>query len=237
MRGAVTGANEANAHFTPVSTRSATSRRVRSRRFASRGQRRSLSALRRGQAARAIAASKSAKFFISVLSTARKWARPISTPKVEAAHRDGLLRHRHQPYGGCRHRAEPRCQRHYLAGVHRAFSGAGAADQFQRRETASDAAEKLYRELATGPASKSCSTTATSAPVSSLRTPILIGIPLRVTIGAKGLDKGYNPAAHPPRRRQDRRSGARATRSQTILIDHCSGGSGINDDLEARAGT
>ena len=80
MRGAVTGANEANAHYIEVDQeRDFTPTAFADLRLAVAGD--PCPRCESGSSWKPIAASKWARYFISAQSTARRWARPISTPK------------------------------------------------------------------------------------------------------------------------------------------------------------
>ncbi len=132
-----------------------------------------------------------------------------------AAARHGLLRHRRLAPRGDDDRAAPRRQRHALADERRALPRAprdlGKEERRDRRRRALTTASRR-----TG--SRCCGTTATSGPGVKFKDADLIGIPLRVTIGAKGL-AGGNVELKPRTRARSQEGRARPRRRRR---DGCS---------------
>ena len=106
-----------------------------------------------------------------------------------AANGDGVLRHRHHAYGGRGHRAEPRRRRHCLAVAGGAIPGAPARARCGKPEIAA-AAENIERASRGGRVRGFYDDRTEVSPGVKFKDADLLGMPLRLTVGARGLKDG-----------------------------------------------
>ena len=102
---------------------------------------------------------------------------------------NGLLRHRRDPHRGRRHRAEPRRPRHHLAARHRPFEVVICPVGWGKSETVRDTAQKLYESLLARGVDVILDDR-DARPGVMFAEWELIGAPLRVTVGERGLNDG-----------------------------------------------
>ena len=116
------------------------------------------------------------------------------------------------PHGRRRHRAAPRRRRHRLAGAARAVRRARRARERRGRGAPRDG--RAHRRRASRPpASRCCSTTATSGPGVKFKDADLIGMPVRVTVGPRALARGCVEVKARARRRGDGGAGGGGRRA------------------------
>ena len=221
VRGGVAGANETDHHLKDVVVRPRLPR-ARSSTCASSTTGDPLPELRRGTLD-ALPGIEAGHIFILGTKYSRADGRDLHRREAAAAAaRHGLLRHRRLAPRRDDHRAAPRRQRHPLADERRAVPRA-PRDARQGRGRRSRPRAKLYDELEKAGVEVLWDDR-DERPGVKFKDADLIGIPLRVTIGAKGLAAGQRRAqaahrdrpeegrARPPRRRRPRSSpsGSRA---------------------------
>ncbi len=215
LRGAVTGANATDEHLVGVDqARDFPARRLR--RSAPGAARRPLPALRGRPSSRATAASRSARSSTSGRSTARRWARPSSTPTA----RSSPIEMGCYGIGITRTVAAAIEQNHDDDGIvwplaARARSRPTSSPvNVERRGAARDGRARL-RPISPAPASRSLLDDRDERPGVKFKDADLIGLPVRVTVGAAGarprLRRGEGAARDARRRRCRWRRSRRAS--------------------------
>ena len=139
---------------------------------------------------RCAAASRWARSSSWAPATPRSWAPPSSTPRASSSPAVmGSLRHRHRAPAGRRDRGEPRRARDHLAGGARAVPGAPRGPAAGQAGRARAPPSELYDELQAG-GLEVLYDDRDETPGVKFNDADLLGMPLRVTVSPRNLEKG-----------------------------------------------